>query len=416
MLGLVDCNNFYVSCERVFRPDLRHRPVVVLSNNDGCAIARSAEAKALGIAMGAPYFHFKSLVKSHGLIVLSSNFSLYGDFSARVMAVLKSLSPCLEIYSVDEAFVDAGKEIDPYTLGQALQGRVSQWIGIPTSIGFAATKVLAKVANHYAKRAPAHKGLYVLDTTQDIIKALGNLDVGEVWGVGYRLKRSLNQIGIHTALDLRRTDPLRLRYTFSVMVERIVHELNGVSCFPLETTDMPRQSIQVTRSFKTPLSTPEDLQARLFAFTQRAGEKLRAQKSACKTLTAYLTTGAFGSGPHHHQTSTFTFPQHLWDGPGLLAGTAAIFNTLYRSGTPYKKGGVFLRDLIPQDQVYPDLLVPNRRKFNDLSKTMDTLNTRFGSGTITFAACAGYAEIGNRAFQSPSYTTRWDEIRTVGDH
>ena len=283
-IALVDGNNFYVSCERAFNPALEQRPVVVLSNNDGCVVSRSNEAKALGIKMGVPYFEVKHLTKSHGLIWLSSNYTLYGDMSARMMSILGAFAPEQEIYSIDECFLDfTGMVVDQIARGRKMRATVRQYIGIQTCVGIGPSKTMAKLANHIAKKQPQFRGVFAWSaltaTEQDAMMA--GLEVGEVWGIGRRLNAQLDNLGIRSALDLKQADPAAMRRRFSVVMERTIAELNGVACLDLEDVAPRKEQIMCSRSFGRPVTDLADLKEAVMSYTVRAAARMREQSSAC---------------------------------------------------------------------------------------------------------------------------------------
>jgi len=306
---LVDGNNFYVSCERVFNPRLEGQPVVVLSNNDGCAIARSQEAKALGIAMGQPWFQIRHMERKYGLTAFSSNYALYADMSNRMMGILSQFAPAQEVYSIDECFLDlTGLNVDLTAHGHALRDRVKQWIGIPTCVGIGHSKTQAKLANHIAKKRPEWNGVCDLSSLPEstVNELMASIDVGEVWGVGQKLTERLNALGIQTVLDLKRADPKVIQRRFSVVLERTVWELRGIACLRLEDISPPRQQIISSRSFGRPVTELNELKEAVTAYMSRAAEKLRRQGSIAQALHVHIRTSPFredrpyyGKGPDH---------------------------------------------------------------------------------------------------------------------
>ena len=385
-VALIDCNNFYVSCERVFQPELRGRPVVVLSNNDGCVIARSNEAKALGIAMGAPWHLHRAQFEKSGVIVRSSNYTLYGDMSARVMKVLSDFTPDLEIYSIDEAFLGMegfGASLETHT--RALRATVRQWTGIPVSVGIAPTKTLAKVANHIAKRDEKHGGVVLLleEAAQDA--ALARLQLTDLWGIAGRLAAKLNLLGITTPLALKQTDPRFIRERLGVVVERLVLELRGVSCLDLERHTPDRKSIMASRSFGRPVTTLSEMQEAVAAYTMRAAEKLRRQALATAHLAVFIETNRFKPGERQHFASKpVQLPVATSDSAKLIRAARAGIAALWRPGYRYKKAGVLLLDLHPANQVQESLFdrKDDARRIT-LMRTLDGLNQRYGRNTLT---------------------------------
>jgi DNA polymerase V len=416
-LALVDCNNFYVSCERVFQPQLRGRPVVVLSNNDGCVIARSNESKALGIKMGAPWHLHRAQFEKAGVIVRSSNYALYGDMSARVMKVLSDFTPDLEIYSIDEAFLGmAGFGARLECQARSLRAAVLQWTGIPVSVGIAPTKTLAKVANHAAKKDLSTGGVVLLldEAAQDA--ALSPISLTDLWGIAGRLAAKLSMLGILTPLDLKRADPLFLRDRLGVVTVRIAMELRGVACLDLERVPPDRKSIMASRSFGRAVSELPEMEEAVASYTARAAEKLRRQKLATAHLMIFIETNRFKTSDAQHYAAR---PVHLGvatsDSGKLIGAALAGLRAVWRGGYRYKKAGVILLDLHPASDVQQGLFDkaddPRRKA---LMRTLDGLNLRFGRDTVTLAATGR-----NRPWKmqrdqlSPCYTTAWTDLLRV---
>lgn len=346
-IALVDCNNFYVSCERVFNPKLEGHPVVVLSNNDGCAVARSAEVKALGVKMGEPWFKMKDLAKRHGIIAYSSNYTLYGDLSARVTSILSNFSPKQEVYSIDECFLDlAGFE--PSTLlayGQTIRRAVKQGVGIPVCVGIAESKTLAKLANHCAKKSYAGED-GVCDfgrlTDTELSALFSRIPVGDVWGVERRITEKLGVMGIETVEDLRCADSDWIRQQFSIVLERTVKELNGISCIELENAGTPRQQIMVSRSFGMPVTTLDELEESVAYFTALASEKLRQDGSVASSLCVHVMTNPFSeSEPQYHISRVVPLGQPSDDTNKLIKASLQGLRQMYRPGYRYKKTGPY---------------------------------------------------------------------------
>lgn len=414
MIALVDCNNFYASCERVFRPDLENKPVAVLSNNDGCIIARSQEVKALGVPMGAPMFKWKQTIEEQGIEVFSANFSLYGDLSERVMSILKDECPFVEVYSIDEAFLDLSQiprgELGGYC--RALREKVRRWTGITVSIGVAPTKTLAKVANHVAKKNPKSGGCWLLMGTE--YQRLCRMDLCEIWGVGRRLQRRLNGFGIHSVWDLRSMDVALARKVGSVNMERTVRELRGELCIPLEQSESPRQRILVSRSFGHDVSSFESLEAAVVTYASRAGEKLRRQNSKTQSISVFIHTNPYKEGKPQYK-GTVEIPLDLpTNNPVTLSKAAVIgLKQIYKAGYEYKRGGVLLDQVLPESVVQLSLLVDDVKE-SAVGSVVDQINRRMGSGKIGFAA----GQVGldwrmNQKRRSPRYTTRWSDLPVV---
>ncbi|WP_455379856.1 Y-family DNA polymerase, partial [Acidihalobacter prosperus] len=359
MYALIDCNSFYCSCERVFRPDLEGKPIIVLSNNDGCAIALTEEAKALGVTMGAPYFQLKRLIAHAGIAVFSSNYELYGDFSRRVMSILSTFSPMQEIYSIDECFLDLTgfKNLSAYA--RKIKTTIKQWTGIPVSVGVGPTKTLAKAANKYAKQHPEEKGIGVLDKNQKYWpRVLSKIDVGDVWGVGHRWARRLKATGIKTAEDLRQADPVWIARTFSVVLERTARELNGTSCIPLELQPQPKQQIVVSRSFGQMVEELDSLKESITTHTTRAAEKLRRENLTVSVLSVFVHTNAFmPNDPQYYGSLTMQLSHPTQDTRVLVSQALTGLNTLYRTGYRYKKAGIMLLELGTPGSSQGDLFI-----------------------------------------------------------
>jgi DNA polymerase V len=418
IFALADANNFYVSCERVFRPSLEGLPVVVLSNNDGCIIARSDEAKALGLAMGDPYHLNQEKLTAHGVVVFSSNYALYGDMSRRVMDTLGTFTPGVELYSIDEAFLNlAGFErrglVD---YARLIRATVRRDTGIPVSIGIGPTKTLAKVSNHLAKAQPEAGGVYDMSET-DVDHALASIEVGEVWGVGPRWAKWLVGQGIDTALDLKQADPKAIRRKMTVVGERLVHELNGRSCLPLELVAPPRQGLTVSRSFGQTLTALQPVKEALVQFVGRAAEKLRRQQLMAGQLMVFITTNRFSANrPFYANSATVRLLYPTDFTPDLVEAAVQLLETLYRPGFHYQKCGVMLLDLSPVTQVQADLFdTRDRAREAWLMRASDSLNADYGARTVRVGNHGGKrpAWAMRQAFRSPRYTTRWRELPVV---
>ncbi|WP_437560373.1 DinB/UmuC family translesion DNA polymerase [Acidithiobacillus sulfuriphilus] len=388
-IALVDANNFYVSCERVFRPDLEGRPMVVLSNNDGCVVARSAEVKALGVAMGTPWFQLQKLAKQEGIIALSSNYTLYADMSNRMMGVLSAFSPIQEVYSIDECFLDLGG-VAPDLLsriGQAVRQKVRQWVGLPVGVGIAATKTLAKLANHVAKKRLEYDGVCVWDDLSegDQRRLLRQMPVSEVWGVGRQWTNQLQGMGIQTVWDLRQADPALMRKRFSILMERMIRELRGESCIAMVESPSPRQEIQSSRSFGRPVTSAQELGEAISLYIIRAVDKLRRQSSVAGALRVFIHTSPFQAHlPQYHATRTIAMNHPSQDTRIFLqAGRIAVAD-MYRPGFAYDKAGVHLLEITSADGLQANLFTSAEDdvRSHQLMATLDRVNTRFGSGTM----------------------------------
>lgn len=425
MIALLDGNNFYASCERVFQPRLKNRPVVVLSNNDGCAIARSDEAKALGIKMGAPFFKIRHLEQEAGLVALSANFALYGDMSDRMMSLAAGLGHRQEVYSIDECFVDlAGIPGDLVQRARTIRARVLQWTGLPTCIGMAPTKTLAKLANHIAKSAERKPGSYPAHLAQichlgalsDAERAalLAATDVAEVWGVGRQLSAQLQHVGIHTAQDLANADPVAVQRRWSIVLAKTVRELNGTPCLTLDDIPPDKQQIACTRSFGRPVTELDDLLEAISEFTARAAQKLRRQNSQAGQLMAFIRTSPFRKNDTPHSAyRTVPLPAPSSDTGHLTELACAIVRHLYKPGHNYAKAGVMLMDLQSDstEQLSLGLGSEGPETRTRLMTALDSINSKWGRGTLHLASTgtAGKAKTWamKQERKTPGYTTDW---------
>lgn len=432
MYALVDGNNFYVSCERAFRPSLQGRPVVVLSNNDGCAIARSNEAKALGIKMGAPWFQIRHLEEESGLVALSANFALYGDMSDRMMSLAAGLGHRQEVYSIDESFVDlTGIRGDMTHRCHLVRARILQWTGIPCGIGIGPTKTLAKLANFIAKTAERKPGSYPDQhaqvcnlsalTEQDLNSLLANTEVGEVWGVGRRIGMQLQDAGIKTVQDLKMLDPATVRRRWSVVLERTVRELQGMPCIGFDEQPAAKKEIACTRSFGHSVTDLNDLQQAITDFASRAAEKVRRQGSYASQVLCFIRTSPFRvQDAQYSRSIVMPLRRPTDDSTEITQAALRGLHVLFRSGYSYAKAGVMLLDLSPADHCQHELALeqdPQSSERQKLMLALDDINRRYGRGTLQLAS-AGLE--GNRRVWSmrqerrtPGYTTRWEELALV---
>ena len=414
VFALVDCNNFYASCERVFNPTLEGKPIVVLSNNDGCVVARSNEAKALGIGMGIPEFQIRPLLRTHRVHVFSSNYTLYGDMSQRVMETLERFSPDLEVYSIDEAFLSlVGFEHRGLTEhGRLIRRTVKQWTGIPVSVGIAETKALAKIANRVAKRTPDTGGVFDLLACQDREALLGRVAVEDVWGIGPNHARLLNQHGITTALQLREADDQWIRKRMGIVGLRLVMELRGVSCLDLEQCPASKQGLTCSRAFGKLISTLTEIEEAVSVYTSRVAEKLRRERLTATVLTVFLTTNEFKEGPQYSNALTLKLPVATDTTSELIRSALHGIRAIYRDGYLYKKAGVLLTGLVPASQTQADLFdYQDRERSKRLMSALDSINDRWGAGTLQYAS-SGITKAWKTQFhrRSPAYTTHWDEL------
>jgi DNA polymerase V len=414
VFALVDCNNFYASCERLFRPELNGQPVVVLSNNDGCVIARSNEAKALGITMGAPYFQNKTLMQQHNVHVFSSNYALYGDLSHRVMDLLQQMEPEVEIYSIDEAFIGLPVSQTRQLTENAhrLRKRIKQCVGIPVSIGIAPTKTLAKIANRIAKKNAAYDGVFDITEHGDPDGLLASVAVEDVWGIGRRYAKKLNRQGISNGLQLKNSDPAWIRKHLTVTGLRTVMELQGVSCLPLADIPVDRKSLVSSRSFGSPVTSCGDLREAVASYVSAAAARLRAQRLAAGFLHVFLATNRFKEDLPQYSGSLMTaLSQPTSCTSTLIRSACQVLERIYKPGYQYQKAGVMLTGLKPRNRYQQNLFLPLADERAGLMVAMDRINTRWGRNTLQFAAAGLAKPWGMRRYRkSPAYTTNWGEL------
>ena len=420
--ALVDCNNFFASCERIFRPDLLGKPVVVLSNNDGCIVARSVEAKALGIRMGEPEFKVRGLLEKHNVNVFSSNYSLYGDISARVMQTMESLVPVIEQYSIDEAFLPLPRAFAPTAdeLAVALRKRVRQWTGIVVSVGLGPTKTLAKLAGELAKK---EAGVFRLEAaapeTEEILAAT---PVEDIWGVGRRSAEKLNKRSIHTARDLRDADLGMIRKLLSITGQNTVLELRGISCIEQSDAPTPRRTMVSSRSFGQRVTEKEDLAQALAMHATLAGERLRKEKLEAGGIAVHIRTARHGQGPFYYKTAEILFAAPTSNTRFIIKATREGLDAVFHQGFLYAKAGIMLFDLTEADARQANLpgivgAGDENRKDKKLMSALDEVNKRYGRGSVRFGA-EGKTDAPWRMKQgrrSPKYTTAWDDIPVAGD-
>jgi DNA polymerase V len=432
MYALVDGNNFYVSCERVFRPSLNDRPVIVLSNNDGCAIARSNEAKALGIKMGEPWFKIRHLEEQAGLVALSANFTLYGDMSDRMMSLAAGLGPTQEIYSIDESFIGLhGVRGDLVERAWKIRARINQWIGIPCGIGIAHTKTLAKLANFIAKTAERKPGSYPdeLATVCDLSRlgvsqlreVMTSTDVGEVWGIGRQISTQLKERGVKSVQDFVELPCSVVRGTWGVVLERTWRELKGEACIEFADMPAPKKQIACTRSFGQPVTGLDELREAISEFTSRAAEKLRKQRHLAGQVLVFARTSPFRDGPRFSKSVVVPLVRPSADTSALANAAVKGLRSIYAPGFQLAKAGVMLLDLVPDTFVQEELdweaPSPEQRDRSKLMRAMDDVNDRFGKRTVLLGS-SGFTQGADtwgmrQVRRTPCYTTRWNEVPTV---
>lgn len=414
--ALIDCNSFYASCERVFRPDLAKVPIVVLSNNDGCVIARSYDAKPF-IKMGEPYFQIKHKLRQHGIVAFSSNYALYGDMSERVMSLIEAMVPAVEVYSIDEAFADLTGIGGLDALGRQIRAQVLRCTGIPVGVGIAQTKTLAKLANHTAKRLQSQTG-GVVNITDPVKRdwVLRNTDVAEVWGVGRKMKLHLGAMGIKSAMDLAKADPWTLRKKFSVVIEKTARELGGTPCLELDEPDPPKQEICCSRMFGQRLTELPPIREAVATYMMRASEKLRAQNSLCKKVRVSIRTGMFNPEEAKYANGVVVDMPYPTDDVRLLIQAAVgALERLFRPGFKYSKAEVMLLNLCQHGEYIDDLFATSQpAEATRVMTVLDEINGRWGRGTLRAASIPANPEWGmRREMMSQSYTTKLDQLWKV---
>ena len=414
MIALVDCNNFYASCERIFRPHLAKKPVAVLSNNDGCVIARSNESKSLGLKMGEPIFKKRYLVDRHKIHLFSSNFALYGDISKRVFDIVARDVPAYEIYSIDEAFLDFSGIKDPYNYAIHLRDKVRRWTGVPISIGISYTKTLSKVAGHIAKKSD--DGVCYLKDKKQISDILGKLPLDEIWGVGMRYAMKLKKYGIHTASDLLECDETWVRKMMNVVGLRMVRELKCIPHFNLEEDRSMKKSICTSRSFSVEVKEYSRMSEYVSMFASRCSEKLRSEQACARSISVFMYTNRFR--PRARQYSGyFSMDFHTASSDAITVTKLAIecLKKIFKSGYSYKKAGVTLSGIVPRNQVQLSLFDSSDRKKSDkLMETMDAINGNMGRDILKLSSSGinNKWKIGKERL-SPCYTTRWSDILKI---
>lgn len=419
--ALIDGNSFYCSCERVFDPKLRRRPVIVLSNNDGCAVARTAEAKALGIKMGAPMFTIRDLCRREGVVVFSSNYTLYGDMSRRMNTVYERFASDIEVYSIDESFLD----MSPVAPGQReemardLRSTVSTWTGVPTCVGIGPTKTLAKLANKIAKSTPQLRGVCDLTSDEARREWLPLVGLEDVWGIGRASQAKLGAVGCHTAADVAALDPKLARKSLTVVGERIIHELRGTPCIDLESVAPTRKGCAVTRSFAGRVESLDMMQEAIAAHATRLGEKLRHHGLATDHVTVFFHTSPHDRGPSRSVSTTVDFPEASNDTLVLVRAAKWGARRIWKSGYRYAKAGLMTVDLVPLEASQRALIgALDREKSGRLMEALDACNRKLGRGVV-FPAAAGIARqqkawVTKFEMRSPRYTTRLEEVPVIG--
>ncbi|MBQ0366161.1 translesion error-prone DNA polymerase V subunit UmuC [Providencia rettgeri] len=418
MFALVDVNSFYASCEKVFRPDLAGKPVIVLSNNDGCVIARSSEAKKLGVKMGELYYERHSFYRQNNINIFSSNYVLYADMSNRVMSLLSTFAPSLEIYSIDEAFLDFAGMNNTFNLeeyGREIQSAILQNTHLPVGIGIAPTKTLAKLANHAAKTWKKTGGVVELSSEQRQRKLLSLIPIEEVWGIGRRISAKLRIMNVNTALDLANASVATIRKTFGVTLERTLRELNGEPCIELEEVRKIKQQILCSRSFGQKVLDIETMRKAVCDYAERAAEKLREEKQRCKIIGLFIQTSRHASGEDYANSINIKLEYPSSDTRDIINAAMRGLNTIWRDGYRYYKAGIILSDFTDSDIAQLDMFSTQKpfRNSDELMKILDAIN-KSGHGKVWFASKGGDSGYKmKREMLSPAYTTNFDELRVV---
>lgn len=413
MLALIDCNSCYASCEQIFRPELRGKPVVVLSNNDGCIVTRNAQAKALGVPDLVPYFKIRSLLKQHHVHVFSSNYELYGDISARLMGLLATLGDRIEIYSIDEAFLELNGFSDLVSHGALIKKLAWQHQRMPVCVGVAETKTLAKLANHIAKKSNKLNGVCVISNSVDWENVFKKIAVNKVWGVGSRIAKRLNLLNIYSVQDLKRQPPKLIRKEFGVTLERTVLELNEVRCFDLETQPQPKKEVFCSRSFSKKVTSQQEIRESVANYANRATEKLRRQHGLTKRVYVTIQTSRYSHQPYSNSI-TIPLPYPTNDSRIIISTATKASDALFREGYGYARAGVGLLELSNSQHFQNDFFQSDCDKSMKLMDTIDKMNKRYGSGSLFFARqgiTRGWAMA--RSFKSPAYTTRISDLPVV---
>ena len=417
LIALIDCNNFYVSCERVFDPKLHNKPVIVLSGNDGCVIARSNETKALGVQMGQPIFELKELITRHNIITKSSNFPLYADMSSRVMSILQEASSEIEIYSIDEAFINFKglNQAQAQEEGQKLKKRITQYTGIPISVGIGQTKTLAKLGSLLAKKNLDYNNVAFIPSLPDSNHLLQQIKIGDIWGIGRQSTKLLERNGIWSAYDFVNTSSSWIQKQMGIMGQRILMELQGIDCIPLDDLVNPRKSIVVSRSFGYRITHFQELSEAVALYAHRASEKLREDKRMARKGSLFLQMKSGPGKSYRHDTILLPLERATNDCFALIGAAQTALKSIFKPGTAYKKAGIMLYDFCPIDTTQVNFLeTPTQPKSDDIMKLMDKINRKHGKETVTSASIGTKRLWQSKSLlKSPHYTTEWKELLKV---
>ena len=414
MIALADCNNFYASCERVFNPKLKNKPVIVLSNNDGCVIARSNEAKTLGIKMGEPVFKIKNIIDQNKVYVYSTNFALYGDMSSRVMSLLNDMAPSLEIYSIDEAFLDFDGIRHCDQLVYDIKAKVQKSTGIPISIGVGKTKTLAKISNYIAKKY-CKNNVFIIEENSNFSELFKKIPISKLWGIGNSYSFILNNYGVKTIYDFMCLNESWVQKTMNIVGLKMLRELKGESCFPIDLSPSTKKNISTSRTFKNDISDMRLLKQAVSNHAVRCAEKLRKQKSSGRYIGVFLKTNPFKKRARYHSTYNFSILSTATNDSIDIVGTAnKLLESIYKKGYEYKKSGVVISDIVPENQVQLSLFnnPKNHSKRQKLFDKIDFINRTMGRDKVRILA-QGIPEKLKQENLSPCYTTRWEDLLRV---
>ena len=414
MIALADCNNFYASCERVFNPKLKNKPVIVLSNNDGCVIARSNEAKTLGIKMGEPVFKIKNIIDQNKVYVFSTNFALYGDMSSRVMSLLNDMAPSLEIYSIDEAFLDFDGIRHCDQLVYDIKAKVQKSTGIPISIGVGKTKTLAKISNYIAKKY-CKNNVFIIEENSNFSELFKKIPISKLWGIGNSYSFILNNYGVKTIYDFMCLNESWVQKTMNIVGLKMLRELKGESCFPIDSSPSTKKNISTSRTFKNDISDMRLLKQAVSNHAVRCAEKLRKQKSSGRYIGVFLKTNPFKKRARYHSTYNFSILSTATNDSIDIVGTAnKLLESIYKKGYEYKKSGVVISDIVPENQVQLSLFnnPKNHSKRQKLFDKIDFINRTMGRDKVRILA-QGIPEKLKQENLSPCYTTRWEDLLRV---
>lgn len=419
VFALVDCNNFYVSCERVFNPSLEGQPVIVLSNNDGCAVARSNEVKELGISVGGAIYKEKALIEKYGIRMFSSNYALYGDMSNRVVRILSEFAPNIEVYSIDESFLDLTdvRRKDLTAFGVDIKKKVKKDTGLPVSVGMAKTKTLAKLAAGLAKKSKKANSVLDLTDSPFLDIALERTPVGDIWGIGQRYAKFLKVYGISNARQLRDADKEFIRKKMGINGVRLIEELRGNACYPLDANPAQKKNITVSRTFRRTIQSFDELSEAVTAYATRGAEKLRKDGLVADTVSIFIMTSRFRKENFYHNTEIIRLPVSTNNSPEIITAALLGLRKIYKDGYRYKKAGLFLRELKPENMAQQSLFDPlDREKSKRLMASLDTINGLMGRNTLQYASSGLSGKKSWKTsfhYKSPAYTTRWDQLPKV---